>query len=645
MATRTWLSGRLARLWGIACARRQRNLSPLESESRSEPEQFANDTVAVRRLTEPLLGGGLEAPVCVPVEDESETRTCQVCFEKPINTVALPCRHSLMCDECMTEVRRRDGRCPLCRAHIDLVRFGEFDADFVSFAHEIVERAVQRLERTAGNVYEGMYEHIKVLLFIGLVSAAGSIAFFFMQLRLLSLVMAAVAFHVGYVPWFTVTMNKFENLDLQAGSGHAIFSREDCNRPHVLLMKVIFVILLLPLVLLLFLFPYALVVFIIRPFACHLLPCWIECVLRVLLDVFYFSWMGVTSTVRAWAAFVEASCRFIYSLLEKCWQCACFVYRITLVPLGNGIRVLGLMAYKHLFVRVGRAIRTFVLVPIGVSLRWFYHQVLYRAALRIWTCFSVIGRSVVRSLAKVITTLYFRILLPLGQGLRRLAVAIGRAIAGCTRVCAGAVAKTAEIFYLRVLLPLSHCLAKCVLACVTAVTSAMKAIYLHALLPLMQCLRSIVLLVATVLCQHILTPLGRCTYLCASRLTSCFCWCASKCMQCLADVAAMLFAYVLQPIGCLLKVIAFGVCLAVRSVAHGTFFLVRAFYVHMLKPVGVSIAAAAKSFYSSVLAPVARATVVVVSSIAQAVARTVHDSFDCMARLGKDVLRSFAGTH
>lgn len=50
---------------------------------------------------------------------ETDEDVCVVCLTNPRNTTVLPCRHMCLCNECATQLRLSDNRCPLCRGNID----------------------------------------------------------------------------------------------------------------------------------------------------------------------------------------------------------------------------------------------------------------------------------------------------------------------------------------------------------------------------------------------------------------------------------------------------------------------------------------------------------------------------------------------
>lgn len=55
----------------------------------------------------------------VDIPDNISTKTgenfCVICYTNPPNTLAEPCGHSSICDECIFELLQREKKCPLCR--------------------------------------------------------------------------------------------------------------------------------------------------------------------------------------------------------------------------------------------------------------------------------------------------------------------------------------------------------------------------------------------------------------------------------------------------------------------------------------------------------------------------------------------------
>lgn len=78
----------------------------------------------------------LEGPPPQSLE-EPGARECVVCMARPVTTAFAPCRHSVICDPCLREVRLRTGLCPLCRSRISAAFRGRFEDEFADL--EVVE--------------------------------------------------------------------------------------------------------------------------------------------------------------------------------------------------------------------------------------------------------------------------------------------------------------------------------------------------------------------------------------------------------------------------------------------------------------------------------------------------------------------------
>lgn len=88
-----------------------------------------------RREDRQTAGEPLEVVDVSPVPGASqveEHRECKVCLAKPAATAFLPCRHSVVCEECMEVLNCGDSWCcPMCRCEVQVVLRGTFDSDLV----------------------------------------------------------------------------------------------------------------------------------------------------------------------------------------------------------------------------------------------------------------------------------------------------------------------------------------------------------------------------------------------------------------------------------------------------------------------------------------------------------------------------------
>jgi len=84
-----------------------------------------------------------EAPASL---DDPGARECIICMTCAVSTAAFPCKHSVLCDDCMRKVRRRSGKCPLCRGRIDTVFRGTFEDEVADLSDAEVEVALHDVE-------------------------------------------------------------------------------------------------------------------------------------------------------------------------------------------------------------------------------------------------------------------------------------------------------------------------------------------------------------------------------------------------------------------------------------------------------------------------------------------------------------------
>eukprot|EP00930_Biecheleria_cincta_P085124 TRINITY_DN74548_c0_g1_i1.p1 TRINITY_DN74548_c0_g1~~TRINITY_DN74548_c0_g1_i1.p1 ORF type:complete len:514 (-),score=45.14 TRINITY_DN74548_c0_g1_i1:172-1713(-) len=229
------------------------------------------------------------------------SRVCAVCFVEQVSTVALPCRHSVMCSGCMDNVKSSRGICPLCRCPIDMSLTGHFAAEFVDLAPEMVAAAYEPLRQAQEAVYKGMYQHIRVFLLIGIICGACSLLCFVLAPFLLLLApllllpgcfLAGLGFCIGYIPWLAVSIVAFEEQRAFSLDGRQqLFTREDLRKPWRIAVKIAIVAAAGPLACISFFIPYALYAGILRTFAQRAVPVFSHLLIRALLDASCYSYM------------------------------------------------------------------------------------------------------------------------------------------------------------------------------------------------------------------------------------------------------------------------------------------------------------------------------------------------------------------
>ncbi|KAL0241028.1 hypothetical protein GEMRC1_006264 [Eukaryota sp. GEM-RC1] len=52
-------------------------------------------------------------------DSETDDGLCAICLYEHRNTTLLPCRHSSVCMDCATQLRRTSNKCPICRVYIE----------------------------------------------------------------------------------------------------------------------------------------------------------------------------------------------------------------------------------------------------------------------------------------------------------------------------------------------------------------------------------------------------------------------------------------------------------------------------------------------------------------------------------------------
>mmetsp|Transcript_99140 Transcript_99140/g.171958 ORF Transcript_99140/g.171958 Transcript_99140/m.171958 type:complete len:847 (-) Transcript_99140:33-2573(-) len=528
-------------------------------------------------------------------EDEQEAvRMCYVCMSRRIETVAIPCRHSSMCQQCMREVLSSNSLCPLCRAHISYSVYGLFDSDYVDLAGRLVEVVSGQAHDKRLDMYEGMFERIRGLVVLGIVAALFSLTLFLLlPERWPALLLAVYAVLVGYLPWFAVTVVAFERDDKSVRA--RFFSDEDPVFKAV--GKALLFVLVAPIAIVVFFLPYGIFALIVRPFFTKVLPFVIFCLLAVVFFIVLNFWLYfvhplgtclrmlgsalMTFVFRPLGRGIVNTYRFCYTCVLSIWEgltaiaSACghaisavweFTLAYVLTPIGHGIH----HALDAFF--------DYVLVPLGYAIQYFCHGL------------GIVLHAIGRGVSACATAFYGYVLAPIGQGIHISAIA----------------------FYTYVVVPVKQ-----------GVTATASAFYLYVLMPIatgtLVCLKAVgdgIVMVVVGFYSSILVPIG---------LGLQAIWRAIA--NGMTNVFLALYAYVLAPLGS-------GINYVATAVYNGLAYLSLMVYVYALVPLGNGIASAATAVYESVLRPAAigisdafSATATAVSNVASAIASSIQDAF------------------
>lgn len=73
------------------------------------------------KIPQPINFAAMKEPLKMPKKAilNADQSICVVCQAKPKNMLILPCKHLCTCEECMNQIKRYSGRCPMCRTQMD----------------------------------------------------------------------------------------------------------------------------------------------------------------------------------------------------------------------------------------------------------------------------------------------------------------------------------------------------------------------------------------------------------------------------------------------------------------------------------------------------------------------------------------------
>mmetsp|Transcript_16821 Transcript_16821/g.36182 ORF Transcript_16821/g.36182 Transcript_16821/m.36182 type:complete len:687 (+) Transcript_16821:102-2162(+) len=344
----------------------------------------------------------------VQADKPQEEKVCIVCLTEEVEIMLLPCRHAVLCRECAATVREgrlgADGKCPICRIPIKGVVLGHFLEDYV----RMLTKAENNLDWFQANMYDGMYNNVRILMSTGALAAGGAVVCFFLIPPPFAfgagIACAAGAFLFGYVPWFLTTAQAFEKEDkaVRVHTPMTLFSREDLSRPLTLMTKAAVVAIGFPVAVVVFFAPYAAYRFLIRPALGATMTggvrssCWLTayCILpagRLIAKAARLTAGGLYWTgERCWWGLCAFG-RSCYWVGERCWWGLCAagrttlraasavwemltraancVYEYVLTPIGHGMSRVGSFVY-NCAAWVANCIYDWILTPIGQGISW-----------------------------------------------------------------------------------------------------------------------------------------------------------------------------------------------------------------------------------------------------------------------------------
>ena len=57
----------------------------------------------------------------IKVYGDDDTDECNICMGQKKNVVFAPCGHFCSCDKCAKQIKKGNGKCPMCRGKIDFI--------------------------------------------------------------------------------------------------------------------------------------------------------------------------------------------------------------------------------------------------------------------------------------------------------------------------------------------------------------------------------------------------------------------------------------------------------------------------------------------------------------------------------------------
>eukprot|EP00747_Dinoflagellata_sp_TGD_P223002 gnl/TRDRNA2_/TRDRNA2_94656_c0_seq2.p1 gnl/TRDRNA2_/TRDRNA2_94656_c0~~gnl/TRDRNA2_/TRDRNA2_94656_c0_seq2.p1 ORF type:complete len:575 (-),score=15.09 gnl/TRDRNA2_/TRDRNA2_94656_c0_seq2:51-1775(-) len=558
-------------------------------------------------------------------------------IRRPVETLLLPCRHSILCIGCVQELRSRRSMCPICRGRIDFVQRGHYNTTFVGYADRFVNAATAEVATARSRAYHGiyaLYQQWSWLIALGVVSLMCSAVSFFTCYGPWK-ALAVIAFFIGYIPWFVVTVVALEDEEAdESRSRPPLLSRDDCARPCLLLAKVALGPLIAIVALIFFYIPYAIHAFALRPLAKHVLPSLLLCALRLLEESAYYLYVAFTGLglglMRCIQHVCAQVCHCIGLLVDRVTALVGLLHRNVFAPAAH--------AACRCVHCISRGIYACLAPPVGAACE----------------CMQAVGRSVsagacalLDGLIVVVVSVHTHTLEPAGRAFCCLIQHIGRGIHACTSSLAHLAATVATAVHVHMLIPLWKlfcqgvtviCKGICACLCCLSrgIVTVAGAVYVYALVPVMRatgrCIQSMrwllsecMSVVATVLgavYMYILAPVRRCCCNCIESISRGVRMCASLLAQCVTMAARAVYVNALVPIG---RAVSLCITSLILALTHAVASM-RSAIAACASSIGSAIATTGKMLKANLVWPVWRFVGSVRSAVIS-IARDVKDAF------------------
>ena len=499
------------------------------------------------------------------VQHWDEERLCVICLTQPRNVMLMPCRHAVLCEDCLEILMERNpSACPVCRKRIQNHARGHFVDDYV----ELVRALEMRMERSQMAAYEGMYNHIRPLMVTGALLASGAAACFVICPPAAPALLAGAGV-VGYLPWFATTVANFEQESTEERT-HQIFTPEDYAHPLALVGKGVILLVAAPVALTVFFIPYGLYAGVLRPFS-RLVA---QGLLRGACATHVYLLRPVANlVVKACQLMLDgtvAAGNFLGDLLGVTAQA---FYDAVLAPTWSGLKWLG----GHIAT---------VAQHLGHAVAW--------AAERSWNVMRSWGAWAWQGMEYVGRNAYHKVLAPAGQILSTLAeglyawvlVPMGQLAVGTLKgLCKGILAVSSGLWNY-VLVPSASVTWQGLNMLGNGLSMAAEHAYGYVLQPL-----------AGGLYSYIFLPIGWAV----SKVATGTAYAFGAAAMAVATLAEGCFNYVLRPCFNAVSYVLSGLISVVSTVASGS-------YNYFLLPVAGAAASAGKAIYTYVLVPCGTAT-------------------------------------
>ena len=137
-------------------------------------------------------------------------RKCSVCLDKDVFTILIPCKHSIMCVDCLVQIMNSTNQCPCCRSFIDTFISEYSETEYANMTVYISNK----VDNIKDKIHTKVYNKILYVMIFGSIIIMFSVFCLFTDYIdvhfNIKIMILLIGCFIIYFPWFFTAAYYFE---------------------------------------------------------------------------------------------------------------------------------------------------------------------------------------------------------------------------------------------------------------------------------------------------------------------------------------------------------------------------------------------------------------------------------------------------